>query len=99
MELPCRILEQIAFNTRPKLHEHLLKIMDKSFPEENLSIPLQTNKKQFKIAIIFLTDYNGIFNVTVRNNNFHFAKSSSNKDGFIQTKIPQGAYELESFHD
>ena len=73
--------------------------MDKSFPEEHLSIPLQTNKKQFKIAINFLTGYNGIFNVTVRNNKFHFAKSSSDKDGFIQTIIPQGAYELESLND
>ena len=34
--------------------------------------PLQTNNKQFKIAITFLTGYNGIFNVTHKNNKFYF---------------------------
>ena len=28
MELPSNILEQIAFNTRPKLEEHMLIVMD-----------------------------------------------------------------------
>ena len=30
MELPSEILEQIAFNTRPKKEEHMLIVMDKS---------------------------------------------------------------------
>ena len=30
MELPSKILEQIAFNIRPKIEEHLLIVMDKS---------------------------------------------------------------------
>ena len=83
MELPSKLLEQIAFNTRPKLEEHMLIVMDKSTHEEHLFQPLQTNNKQFKIAITFLTGYNGIFNVTNRNNKFYFKKSNIDED-FIQ---------------
>ena len=64
MELPSKILEQIAFKTRAKIEEHMLIIMDKSTHEEHLSQPLQTNNEQFKIAVTFLTGYNGVFNVT-----------------------------------
>ena len=53
MELPSKLLEQIAFNTRPKIEEHMLIIMDKSTHEEHLFEPLQTNNKQFKIAVNF----------------------------------------------
>ena len=38
--------------------------MDKSFHEEHLSQPLETNDKQFKTAVTFLTGYKGIFIVT-----------------------------------
>ena len=69
--------------------------MDKSTHEEHLSQPLQTNNKQFKIAITFLTGYNGIFNVTNRNNKFYFKKNLIDED-FIQIRIPEGAYEIES---
>ena len=62
--------------------------------EEHLSQPLQTNNKQLKIAVTFLTGYNGIFNVTNSNNKFYFAKTITNEDGFIQVTIPQGAYEI-----
>ena len=55
MELPSKFLEQIAFNTRPKKEEHMLVIMDKSIHKEHFFQPLQTNKKQFKIAVTFLT--------------------------------------------
>ena len=49
----------------------MLVVIDKSTHEEHLSQPLQTNKnKQNKIADIFLTGYNGIFNVTNSNNRF-----------------------------
>ena len=44
MELPSKVLEQIDFNTRPKIEEHFLIVMDKSSHEEHLSQPLQTNK-------------------------------------------------------
>ena len=60
MELPSKLLEQIAFNTRPKIEEHMLIVMDKPTQKEHLSQPLQTNNKQFKIAVTFLTGYNGI---------------------------------------
>ena len=88
-ELPSKLLEQIAFNTRPKIEEHMLIIMDKSTHEEHIPQPLQTNKKQFKIAITFLTDYIGIFNVTNSNIKFYFKKSFIEED-FIQIRIPNG---------
>ena len=47
----------------------MLIVMDKSTHEEHLSQPLRTNNKQFKLAV-FLTGYNGIFNVTDKNNKF-----------------------------
>ena len=72
--------------------------MDKSTHEEHLSQPLQTNNKQFKIAITFLTGYNGIFNVTNENNKFYFKKTISD-NGFIKISIPPGAYEIESLNN
>ena len=95
MELPSKLLEQIAFNTRPKIEEHMLIVMDKSSHEEHLFQPLQTNNNQFKIAVTFLSAYNGIFNVTNRNNKFYFKKNLIDED-FIQIRIPEGAYEIES---
>ena len=97
MELPSKFLEQIAFNTRPKIEEHILVVMDKSTHEEHLAQPLQTNNKQFKIAITFLTGYNSIFNITEKNNKFYFAKSISD-DGFIKITIPQGPYEIKALN-
>ena len=43
--LPSKLLEQIAYNTRPKLEEHMLIVMDKSTFTEHVYEPLQTNKK------------------------------------------------------
>ena len=40
MEFPAKLLEPIAFNTRPKMEEHMLIDMDKSTHEEHLSQPL-----------------------------------------------------------
>ena len=40
MELPRKIIEQIAFNTRTKLEEHMFFVMDKCTNEEPLSQPL-----------------------------------------------------------
>ena len=98
MELPSKLLEQIAFNTRPKIEEHMLIIMDKSTHEEHLSQPLQTNKKQFKIEVTFLTGYNGIFNVTDKNTKFYFKKANKDED-FIPITISPGAYEIESLNN
>ena len=96
MELPSKLLEQIAFNTRSRIEEHMLIVMDKSTHEKHLSQPLQTNIKQFNTAVIFLTGYNGLFNVTNSNNKFYFIKSVTDKDGYIQIIIPPGAYEFEN---
>ena len=77
----------------------MLIVMDKSSHEEHLSQSLQTNNKQFKIAVTFLTGYSGIFNVTNANNEFYFTKSISDDDGFVQITISPGAYELENLSD
>ena len=99
MELPSKLLEQIPFNTRPKSEEHLLIIMNESNHEEHLFQPLQTNNKQFKIAVTFLTAYNGIFNVTNENNKFYFTKSITDDNQNIMITIPPGRYEIESLND
>ena len=95
MELPSKLLEQIAYNTRPKIEEHMLVIMDKSTHEEHLFQPLHKNNKQLKIAVTFLSGYNGIFNVTNRNNKFYFTKSITDDNHYIMISIPPGAYEIE----
>ena len=48
----------------------MLIVMDKSIHEEHQAQPLQTNYKQPKIAIIFLTGYIDFFNVTNKFNIF-----------------------------
>ena len=98
MELPSKLLEQIAFNTRPKIEEHMLRVMDKSAYEEHFFQPFWTKNKQFKIAVTFLTSYNGIFNVTNSNIKVYFKKSLAEED-FIQIRIPEGSYEIESLND
>ena len=72
MELPSKLLEQIARTTMPKIERHKLIVMDESTHEEHLYQPIQTNSKQYRIAVTFLTGYNGIFNVTDKNNHFGF---------------------------
>ena len=99
MELPSKLLEQIAFNTRPKIEEHMLIIMDKSTHEEHLYQPLQTINKNFQITVTFLSAYNGIFNVTNSKNKFYFTKSITDDDHYIMITIPPGAYEIESLDD
>ena len=88
MELPSKKLEEKAFNARSRIEEHILIVMDKSTREEDLSQPLQTNNKQLKTAVTFSTGYNGIFNVTYKNNKFYFTKSITHDDGVIQIIIP-----------
>ena len=61
MEPQSKLLEKIILNPRPKTKQHLSVFMDKYTHEESLSQPLQTNNKQYKVAVTFLTDYNGIF--------------------------------------
>ena len=45
MELPNKLLEEIAFNTRPEIEEHMLIVLDKSIHEEHIAQPLQTKNK------------------------------------------------------
>ena len=68
--------------------------MDESIYKEHLSQPLHTKKKQFKIAVTILTGYNGIFNVTNKNNNFYFTVPFIDDD-FNQLTIPAGAYKIK----
>ena len=98
MELASKLLEQIAFNTRPKIEEHMLIVMDKSTHEEHLFQSLQTNNKEIKIAITFLSAYNGIFNVTNSNNKFYLFKSISDAD-HIQISVRPGVYEIEALNN
>ena len=67
--------------------------MDKSTHEEHLSQPLQTINKKFKIAVTYLTGYNGIFNITSKNYKFYFKNPAKE---IVMIMIPNGAYELES---
>ena len=76
----------------------MLIVTDKSTHEEHLSQLLQTNNKQFKIAVTFLSAYNGIFIFTNENNKFYFMKSTSDEDGYIQIMKPPGSYEIESLN-
>ena len=98
MELPSKLLEQIAFNTRPKIEEHMLIVMDRSTHEEHLSQSLQTNNKQFEITVTFLTGYNGILNVTNSKKSFYLKKTITDEEGFFKNTISPGAYEIESLN-
>ena len=95
MELPSKLLEQTASDTRPKIEEHMLFVMDKSIHEEHLFQSFQTNNKQIKIAVTFLTGYNGKFSVTNSNIKFYFTTSISDFEPSFIVIIP-GAYELEN---
>ena len=70
MKLPGKILEQIAFNTRPMPDEHILVVMYKSTHEEHMSEPLQTKIKQFEI-----TGSNGFLIIKNKNKNTYFTVS------------------------
>ena len=98
MELSSKILEQIAFITRPNIDEHMSIIMNKSTHKEHLSQPLQTNIKQFEITVTKLTGYNGIFIVTNKNNYFSL-NASFNDNDFNQVTPPQKSFEIESLHN
>ena len=99
MQLTNKLLEQIAFNTRPKLEEHLLIVMDKSTHQEHLIKLLQTNNNQFKIAVTFLSGYNINFIVTNTNIKFYSKKIITDEDGFVKITTPPGAYEIELLND
>ena len=76
----------------------MLLVMDKSVDEENLTQPLETNHKEFKIAITFLTGYNGIFIVTDKKTKFYFIRSINDDDFSVFSNL-RGAYELEGLNE
>ena len=82
---------------KAKFEEHLLIVMDKSTHGGHLSQTLHTNDKQFKIAITFLTGYNGIFNVTNNSNKFILISVFEGTKINLITISP-GAYEIESLN-
>ena len=98
MDLPSKLFEQISFNTKLKTEEDMLIVMDRSTHEKHLFQALQTKKKPLKIAVTFLTGYNGIFNVKNSNSKFYFKKSITDGDHFNQIFISPGAYEIESLN-
>ena len=69
MDPTNKISEQIACNTKPKNGKHILIEMDESMQGEKLSHPFRNNKKQFKIAVTFLTGYIGTFKITEKTMN------------------------------
>ena len=72
----------------------MLIVMEISTHEEHSSQPLETNNKQFKVAVTFLCGYNGIFNVTNKNKFILISVFEGAEYNVIT--IPPGAYELES---
>ena len=66
MELSSKLLEKIPFNEIPKIEEHMLIVLAKSTHDEMLFQPLQTNNKQYKDNLTFLTGCNGTSNITIK---------------------------------
>ena len=66
---------------------------------KSISQSLQTNNKEFKIAVTSLTGYNGIFNVENSNNKFYSLKSITDEVVYIQITISPGAYGRESLNN
>ena len=91
MDLPSKLIDQIAFNTSPRIGEHMLIVMVKSHQEGHLSQPLQTHNKQFKKTVTFLTGYNGFPNVT--NKKMVFVSVFEGAEYNIIDNLP-GAYEI-----
>ena len=87
MEPSGKKSEQHAHITRPKAEVHLLIVRNKSTHEEHLSQPLLI-AKLFKIAITFLTGFNGTFKVTNEKNKLYFTKPISDGAGFTKKTVP-----------
>ena len=95
MELPSKLLKQIASKTRPETEELMLIVLNKSTHEENLSQPSQTKYKLFKGAITYLSDFKRIFNVT-NSNNKSISKSVIEGAEHNLIRIHPGDYEFEN---
>ena len=90
MELPGERFEHKEFNRESKFEKQTLIVIDNYTREEHLSQPLQTNKKHFKMATIFLTGYSVIFKVTNKYNKLYFAKPITDNDGFYPNNSSTG---------
>ena len=88
MEPTTKLLQQIAFSTRPKLEKHLSAVMDKYTHEQNSCQPLQTYNKHNKLAVSFLIGYNGIFNVRDTNKNIIFLSAFEGAENKVIRKPP-----------
>ena len=88
-------MEKKAFNTRHNVEKHMLIVMDVSIHEQNSCEPKQAKKGQLKLAVAFLPDYKGIFNVTNKNNNFIFVSAFEGAEYYVII-IPPGAYDIKS---
>ena len=77
----------------------MLIVLDKSTHEDHLYQPRQTNSSELKIAVTFLSAYNGVFNVTNTNKKIFFKKTITDDDGFLQISVPLGVYEIKSLND
>ena len=71
--------------------------MDESTYEENLSQPLKSKNKQFKIAVTVLTGYNGVSNGANKNYKFIFISVFEGAEYNVITNT-LGAYELETLN-
>ena len=67
-------------------------VIEKAIHEESLSQPLQTDIKLLKIAVTFLTGYNGIINISFEK--FQFITAIDVND-FTETTNSPGSHELE----
>ena len=77
----------------------MLVVMDKPIHEKHLTLLLQTNSKQFKLAITILTESNGIFNVINKKKTNSKFTVSINDDDFNTITVPPGAFEIESLNN
>ena len=98
MEISSKLIDQIALKTRPEIEEIMLIITYIPFHEAHQSQPLQSNKKEFKIDVTFLSGFKSIFKVTNKKNKFCCTMSSS-IDDFNQLTVPPGTYGIESLNN
>ena len=73
----------------------MLSVMSKYTREKRLSELLQTNNKQFTIAVTFLTGYKGACNVTNKKIKFYFTVSITDVISCVISTL-LSAYENES---
>ena len=76
----------------------MLLVMEKSTHEESFSQLLQTNNKQYKIAVTVQTGYKGVFKNTNKINEFYLKTAFDQLDS-TSIKKPVRPYKLENLND